>query len=318
MTKENQPCKSTAASVRGAFVALAIAAFAAAPARADSPTTGKCGDDVYWTFYPDQSKLVIEGVGKMYDYSVSEEKWGRNLDNPDSSIVVEIGEGVTSVGEYAFSNCQSITSVNLPDSLTDIGPNAFNMCVNLPSIYFPKGVKTIGTAAFAACSKLASIDVAVENPNFQSHEGVLYTKGLTELIQCPANKGGSYSLPDGVKVIMADSFRESKLESVKLPDSLETIERCAFWLCDNLARLEIPKNVKSIGYQMVYVCPKFQAFVVDPDNKDYASEDGVLFDKNMTRLLIYPQAKSGDSYECYNKHARASFQCNTWLFRDSA
>ncbi len=279
-------------------VALSLMTFAlSADSDADPPTTGQCGDDVYWTFYPDQSRLVIEGLGDMYEFSNSEEKWGGNLYNPDSSVSVEIGEGVTSVGEFAFYGCVSLTSVVFPDSLTDIDSDAFNKCVNLPSIYIPKNVKAIGAEAFAACSNLASIGVADENPYFQSHEGVLYTEGLTEVIKCPASKEGSYSLPDGVKVIKTDSFSESKLESVTLPESLETIEGRAFWFCDNIVSLEIPKNVESIGYQMVCVCPKFQAFTVDPDNRYYASKNGVLFNKDMTRLLIYPQAKPGDSYD---------------------
>ncbi len=283
-------------------VALSLMTFAlSADSDADPPTTGQCGDDMHWTFYSDQSRLVIEGSGPMYDFSANEMKWGGNLGSSEKSVSVEIGEGVTSLGKYAFYDCASMTSIALPDSLTVISSNSFDACINLPSIYIPKGVGTIGSDAFAACSSLASIDVAEENLAFQSHEGVLYTEGLTELVQCPANKEGSYSMPDGVKVIRSYSFCDCKLQSITLPDSLETIEGNAFWFCENLTGLDIPKNVKSIGIRMVYSCPKFLAFTVDPDNRYYASENGVLFDKNMTRLLIYPQGKPGDSYDVPEK-----------------
>ena len=267
-------------------------------ADADPSDTGQCGDDVYWTYYPYQSRLVIEGQGAIYDYSSSDERWGGNLDNLDTSVTVEIGEGVTSIGEYAFSGCKSITSVALPDSLTEIDSHSFLSCNNLPSICIPKGVGTIGIDAFDYCSNLASIEVAEENLVFQSHEGVLYTKGLTELMVCPCNKEGTYNMPDGVKVIRENSFNTcEKLAEVALPDTLETIEGSAFWFCESLDSLEIPKNVKSIGIQMAYECPELQAINVDPDNKYYASDNGVLFDKNMNRILIYPQAKSGTSYD---------------------
>ena len=290
--------KALCAAIIAIASIIAISLVVCAPSSdADSQDTGKCGDDVSWTFYPDQSKLVIEGQGAIYDYSASEERWGGNLDSKENSVAVEIGEGVTRVGSYAFSGCKSITSIKFPDSLAEIGTYSFSACDKIASIHIPKGVVNIGDNAFYSCTNLASIEVTEENLAFQSHEGVLYTKGLTELILCPYNKDGTYDLPDGVKVIKSESLNSSKLKGITLPDTLETIESSAFWFCNSIVSLEIPKNVESIGIQMTYDCPNLQAINVDPENKYYASDNGVLFDKKMSRILIYPQARSGTYYD---------------------
>ena len=175
-----------ASCLRIVRTALSISAFAAAvavPARADSPSTGKCGDDVRWTFCPDQSKLVIEGVGQMYDYSISDERWGRNLSNPDSSIVVEIGEGVTSVGECAFSDCPSITSVSLPDSVTEIENWSFLNCKNIESITIPYSVSKLEYNAFDVSfyneggQKLDNTADGLRGHRFEKKDGKLLARG---------------------------------------------------------------------------------------------------------------------------------------------
>ena len=130
-------------------VALSLMTFAlSADSDADPPTTGQCGDDMHWTFYPDQSRLVIEGAGKMYDYSIGDEKWGRNLDDSESSVSVEISEGVTGVGKYAFSGCEALKTVTIPDTVTYIGQYAFFNCNILNRIVIPYSVEFLGNDAF--------------------------------------------------------------------------------------------------------------------------------------------------------------------------
>lgn len=70
---------------------------------------------------------------------------------------VEIYDGVTSIGEYAFSGCESITSITIPDSVISIGKNAFNGCTSLTAITIPSGVTVIGWNVFDGCSSLTSI-----------------------------------------------------------------------------------------------------------------------------------------------------------------
>ena len=72
---------------------------------------------------------------------------------------ITIPSGVTSIGDYAFSNCSALTSVTIPSSVTSIGGQAFNSCVALTSITIPSSVTSIGVMAFAHCIALTSITI---------------------------------------------------------------------------------------------------------------------------------------------------------------
>ena len=72
---------------------------------------------------------------------------------------VTIGNSVTSIGESAFRDCSSLTSVTIPDDVTSIGSSAFSFCSGLMSITIPNSVTSIGGSAFWGCSKLISITI---------------------------------------------------------------------------------------------------------------------------------------------------------------
>ena len=72
---------------------------------------------------------------------------------------VEIGDSVTSIGNYAFYNCYSLSSITIPDSVTSIGSNAFSNCYSLSSITIPNSVTSIDSYAFAYCRSLSSITI---------------------------------------------------------------------------------------------------------------------------------------------------------------
>ena len=276
-----------------AFAALVVASLAA-PALAEIIGSGTCGANVTWSFDDEDHKLVIQGSGPMDDFDYSDEsKWGGCLRETDYTSTIEICEGVTSVGAYAFYSCGNVEEVILPDSLASIGDYAFNSCSSLPSITIPKGVGSIGERAFFDCGDLQQIDVSPKNTAYESHEGVLYTKNLEKLVQCPAAKSGAYSMPYSTKTIGEEGFCLCKLSSITLSGSLETIGMYAFEFCTNLVSIDIPASVKSIGYSFCYGCNSLQSVNVDPGNQNYMSVDGVLFDKDMTTLIAYPTARSG-------------------------
>ena len=70
--------------------------------------------------------------------------------------VIPSDGSVTSIGDYAFSGCQSLTNITIPDSVMSIGPSAFNGCSSLTSITIPDSVTSIGDGAFSGCSSLTS------------------------------------------------------------------------------------------------------------------------------------------------------------------
>ncbi len=133
---------------------------------------------------------------------------------------VSIPEGVTSIGYGAFYGCLSLTHITIPDGVTEIGKIAFYNCPNLKNVSIPSSVTTIGTMAF--CS---NINVAKDNPNYSSEDGVLFDKSKTTLIQYPLGKRGKYTIPNGVTKIAPTAFIDCfDLTSLTIPSSVTEIE----------------------------------------------------------------------------------------------
>lgn len=112
------------------------------------------------------------------------------------SIPAQIdGMNVTAIGNQAFYNCSSLTSVKIPNSVTIIGNEAFYGCSSLTSVTISNSVTSIGSLAFNSCNSLTSINVASENEYYASEDGVVFNKNKTELICFPGGKGGRYKEP---------------------------------------------------------------------------------------------------------------------------
>ena len=145
----------------------------------------------------------------------------------------EIPYGVTSIDQYAFYNCDSLTSVAIPD-----------------------GVTSIDYKAFCDCNSLASITVDENNQHYKSIDGNLYTKDKTTLIQYAiGKKDTSFEIPDSVTYIgdYAFSYCHS-LARVDIPDSVTYIGGSAFHDCDRLASIVIGKSVTTIDNFAFYSC----------------------------------------------------------------
>ena len=182
-----------------------------------------------------------------------------------------LSEGVTTIGYGAFRYCYSLTKLTFPNSVTSIESDAFQNCP-LGSVAIPSGITNIGTGAFSGCHLLTAINVDEGNKNFSSEDGVLFNKNKTTLLIYPSFKDGeTYSIPEGVITIGEFAFYMSQLKSVHLPGSITTIESSAFDCYVN-------------------------AVNVDEGNMTFSSEDGVVFDKYKTTLIIYPAFKDGEEY----------------------
>ena len=160
-------------------------------------------------------------------------------------------------------------------TVTSIGNDAFSCYYGLTSVTIPNSVTSIGNYAFLNCSILTEINVESGNTAYSSEDGVLFDKAGTNLICYPAGKTGTtYIIPNSVTSIGTSAFSYcSGLRSVTIGNSVTSIGDLAFSLCDNLTEI----NVES-------------------GNATFASENGILFNKDKTTILLYPAGKAGTTY----------------------
>ena len=160
---------------------------------------------------------------------------------------VIIPDSITTIGGYAFYNCDSLTSVTIPDSVTTIGDYAFYRCRSLTSVTIGNGVTTIGSNAFENCSSLTSVTI----PNSVTTIGDLAFSGCRSLT--------SVTIGNGVTTIGSNAFEYcSSLTSVTIPDSVTTIYYAAFSNCSSLTSVTIGNSVTTIRDDAFYGCGSLQ------------------------------------------------------------
>ena len=215
---------------------------------------------------------------------------------------IEIPESVTSIGEGAFLLCSSLSSVEIPNSVTSIGEGAFFLCSSLTEIEIPSSVENIGMIAFVGCNNLISINVEEDNTAYSSSDGILFNEDKTELINYPARKNGeTYTIPSSVTRVAEYAFSLSKnLKNIEIPESVAEIGLLAF--CGGSFFNQLKDIVGSEDGIDVELIPYFDRssltnIHVAEGNSEYSSENGILFNKDKTKIICYPEGKTDESYE---------------------
>ena len=213
---------------------------------AKTPTCTEIGWDAYvtcsrcdYTTYVEKAALgheYVDGVCKNCGQEIQPSeglKYTLNSDGEsyrvsgigsctDTDIVIPSiynGKPVTRIGDYAFWDCSSLTSIKIPNSVTSIGDDAFYDCRGLTSVNIPDSVTSIGAYAFLGCSSLTDIEI-----------------------------------PNGVTGIGRSAFcRCSSLMSIEIPDSVTSIGDYAFELCSSLTSITIGNSVTRLTpYEFSY------------------------------------------------------------------
>ena len=165
----------------------------------------------------------------------------------DSSFIIP--DSVVGLGDYAFSGCDSLTSMTIPNSVTSISDGAFAYCLSLTSVTIGNGVTSIGNSAFSNCDSLTSINVSDENTTYKSINGNLYSKDGKTLIRYAKGKtDSSFIIPDSVVGLGAWAFYNcDSLTSVTIPDSVVGLGEWTFAYCRSLTSITIPNSVVDLG-----------------------------------------------------------------------
>lgn len=191
---------------------------------------------VYYAYTIPNTDATDNSAFTYVNHGDSIEITGFNNSVSDVVIPSEIeGLPVTAISVGAFY-LSAITSIEVPDSVTSIGEMAFLGCTSLKSVKLSTGVAKIDKNAFGSCSALQEIQVAKDNPNFSSLNGVLYSKKQDTLIIYPAAKtDAAYIIPSCVTAVAMYAFSENPyLETLTIPNSLIKVGDSAFYNCKNL------------------------------------------------------------------------------------
>ena len=268
----------------------------------------KCGDALCWSYNSSSTTLTITGMGDMYDYASFEEVPWSVYQEEITSIVLP--KGMTSIGDYAFSNCKHVESIDIPDTVTVIGANAFNdmnslknlripdnvmkiksyafsYCNELTSLTIPENVNSIYEGIVVGCRKLTDIFVDPNNAEFMDADGVLYSKDEKYLGAYPAGKAGTtYQIPSTVEMIMACAFSTcDTITDITIPANVHTIGYAAFEYCWGLKNVTILPGVTDIRPFAFYSCRALKTFVLPATVTHIGSS--AFYDSNQLSDVYY-------------------------------
>lgn len=238
-----------------------------------------------------------------------------------------IPSSVTTMGVGVFGNCSLLESVTLPENITAIDAQMFYNCSALRSVKWSSQLKSIGYASFYGCKSLDNIVFPETVDNID--ELAFYGSGITKFVVpdkiSHLNKGVLYGCTALTNVVFHDNVTSigeaafqgctslvvmmlppkvtsianrqfsgcSSLALVGMPSGITSIGESAFHNCVSIRELDITEKITEIGNGAFLGCSKLKAFNVAESNPAYKTVDGVLYDKGLTVLLMFPNGKQG-------------------------
>lgn len=226
--------------------------------------------------------MTITGSGNLsYCTSDSSSIPWKNYSSEITEVIIE--SGIVQI-HFAFLGCKNLESVAIPNSVKTIGTKAFSSCTSLLAVVIPDSVTTIGSSAFQGCSSMESITISNQ------------VNTIEEYTFSGCNSLKSLTIPGSVSEVRKYSIGCKNLQNLTLQNGVGDIYDYALSGCDSLEYLYLPASIYSFSGLSLPSGYSLQSIEVGPDNKDYNSEDGVLFYMKGTWLTRYPVNKSNKVY----------------------
>ena len=265
-----------------AFISIALLVglvLGAAPIVASADASGSCGDNITYEYVSETNTVTLTGSGPMTDYTSATKSPFYSLRNELTTVV--IGEGITTVGAYAFANQSKLTSITLPSTLVSLNKCAFNQCRAVASCNFPEGLTSVAGSACAYWTGMTSLTLpstltAIESGAFSNWQNAveLYIPGSVKYLPINAFAGWtsltSLTLNEGLEEIAGQAFGSVKITEVTLPTSLQ-----------------------SFGVRAIDGANELAAYYVAEGSEYLRAVDGVLYTADLKTLLSCPPAKAG-------------------------
>ena len=251
-------------------------------------------DGIWYDLNESNKTATVTYRGNYYD-SYSNEYSG-SVVIPSSVTYNDTTYSVTSIGEYAFDECYSLTSITIPNSVTSIGYGAFQYCSSLASITIPNSVTSIGNNAFGGCSSFTSVTI----PNSVISIGDYAFGGCSSLTSITIPNSvtsiglGAFArcsslafvtIPNSVTSIGDYAFAYCSLTSVTIPNSVTSIGEYAFDECYSLTSITIPNSVTSIG-EYAFDCCYFLTSITIPNSVTSIGEGTFCNCSSLTSVTI--------------------------------
>ena len=212
-----------------------------------------------------EETLEVVGIGIAYDLDIVIPATYRGIP-------------VTAIADNAFSGCSDLTSVKIGENVSSIGNGAFLGCTSLTSIKIPDGVTSIGDSAFYECSGLKGV----------------YITNLAAWCRIEFEIYSNYVSSNPLSYAHHLYLDNVEVKDLIIPAEIKEIKQYAFYGCSGFESVTIGSGVTSIGYQAFYGCSGLESIMVDTNNKNYSSQDGILYNKEKTEFVHIPQAIKGD------------------------
>ena len=222
--------------------------------------SGTCGDNLTWTL-DDEGTLTISGTGSMAGYtSKNPAPW---YDSRASIQCVVMEDGVTTIGDYAFWGCSSLTSITIPEGVTTIENYAFIGCKSLTNLKLPNSLESINYYSLAECSNL-----------------------------------GDLVIPEGATSIGSYAFYSSYFNSITLPDSLTQIGEYAFCTSGGIkGTFTFPKNVQHVNSGVFSMCSNLTEMIF-PEGVTYISSNAFRYCYKLTDVW-FPSTITGINAQAF-------------------